>query len=251
MDTIRGAFDQHREFYAEGNPEWSISHHVGMWHTAQKAFDGPSFPDFEKLYNILKNHWQVFRGGVESWPENKLFDALGACDKSLCSRKLSSISDEDVPAIWALLQSIKDLKVNKHRPSVVAVSKFLHFWNPRLFVIVDDQVIWKWVLAHKWLRDGVNSVRSQTDQQIFGKDLKHNDGACDLSTYLAILVWAGNVLRANPAIVPEFERCVRATIEEQTISLDLFDYEAPAIEWFLLGVVELPPRGVSDWKSAP
>jgi hypothetical protein len=82
-----------------------------MWATAQRAFDGPSFPKFAGLYGQLRRYWQVLRGSSKSWSSQRLFDKLNACNPTfLHHSKLSTISEEDTLPIWGVLQSIKALK---------------------------------------------------------------------------------------------------------------------------------------------
>ena len=247
--TIRAAFAQHGQQYDQRGRAWSNPHHVEMWRMARRAFDGPSFADFEKLYTELRGTWQVFRGSVSFWTPQQLFDALAECDPSLQRKKLSSLSETDAPTVWSVLDRIKSLKVNKWGASVVAMSKFLHFWNPRLFVIVDDAVIWKWVLSHAWLRRQVEETRIRTDQQLFQEAKKHDDTACDMATYVAILTWAAGLVRRNPVIAIEFAQYVKESAKDTPVPDDLAEYEAAAVEWFLLGLVELPPAGVHNLDS--
>ncbi|MGD1021096.1 MAG: hypothetical protein ABSA12_17460, partial [Verrucomicrobiia bacterium] len=96
----------------------------------------------------------------------------------------------------------------------------------------------------------INEVRCRTDRRLFVDTVKHDDRACDLATYVAILVWAAKLLRMNPTIIAEFEKYVRLTAKGMPVPAKIVDYEAPALEWFLLGVVELPPCGVRDVGAA-
>lgn len=249
LQTIQAAFEKHRQRYDQDGRGWSNPDHVKMWDLASRAFDGPSFQDFDKLYAKLRGKWQVFRGGIPSWDAQQVFDALHGCDPAFRQKRLSSVSEDDTIALWRLLQAVQGLKKNKSGPSVVAISKFLHFWNPRLFVIVDSGVMWNWVLSHAWLWQEVEDVRRRTDRRIFGKIKRHATKACDLSTYVAILNWAAEVIRLNPSVLTEFNLYVRRTAGETAIPPDLAHYEAVAVEWFLLGLVELPPAGVSNVNS--
>jgi hypothetical protein len=52
-----------------------------------------------------------------------------------------------VATCWSTVQRVAEFKTHKRGPWVVALSKFQHFRNPRLFVIVDWAVIWTWVLG--------------------------------------------------------------------------------------------------------
>jgi hypothetical protein len=237
--TIDAAFSRHREVYAQA---WEATHHVEMWERAHQAFHGASFSDFEWVYEQLRTRWQVFRGSRDYWSPKRTFAALTACEPRLKSIRLSDLGEDDWPAVWALVQSVSSVKTNMSGASVVAVSKFLHFLNPRLFVIVDHAMMWDWVLARPWLRHQIEAVRPRTDV-IARHNGRHDDSACDLATYLAILAWSANLARTNPSITPGFARYVR-TVTKHGISFPISEYDAAAIEWFLLGLAELPPAGV-------
>ena len=126
--------------------------------------------------------------------------------------------------------ALKDIKQLKEGPSLVAISKFLHFWNPRLFVIFDSEVVENWVFRHKYLADQLNSepVKSMLDQL----NLNNNSR---LTKYFKALVFASDLISNYPHILETFASKVHN---------DIGTYEATAAEWFLLGLVELPPAGI-------
>ena len=64
-----------------------------------------------------------------------------------------------------------------------------------------------------------------------------------LGDYLAVLVWSAQVLRNNPAVMPAFAEYVTANCG-QPVRVPLAEYQGAALEWLLLGLVELPPPGV-------
>ena len=167
---------------------------------------------------------------------------MGCCSE-LRNRRLAELTPSDTERLWELLQSVRDVKHTRNGPSTVAVSKFLHFWNPRLFVIVDDGVIWNRVLAHHWIWEPIRRMRKITDAVIFGKGQKHDDVTCDLGTYLAILAWAGTFVRAHPQLSLGFTDYVQRHAGAARLPADISEYDAVAMEWFLLGVVEIPPAG--------
>lgn len=68
---------------------------------------------------------------------------------------------------------------------------------------------------------------------------------CDLPSYLAILLWAGSVMRESPAILAGFREYISPALTESATGIGVLDYEAVAFEWLLLGVVELPPPGIT------
>ena len=239
---INAAFGQHRRRYAT-EAAWDVTYHVKLWSGAQSAFGTGGHDAFNNLYSELRANWQVFRGGTSHWEVDQAFDAFCNLDATFRSKRLSDLGLGDVPSLWALLQSVEPIKVLKYGPSVVAISKFLHFWNPRLFMIVDDGVIWKWVFAHRWIWNDLLLVRNEIDQLLGGVP-KRPDVSCDNSTYLAILVWCSRLLRENPMIVTSFAAYVLSHVHQADAPADLPGYESAAVEWFLLGVVEVPPAGI-------
>ena len=240
--TIQAAFEQHFIVMSMDEKRGITTTTFRCGETARKAFGQSSFADFQKLYQSLRSYWQVFRGSDSHWSDRQTFDVLAAFDSRLARSRLSCIDKHDLPAIWGIINSVQDIKVNKTGPSVVAASKFLHFWNPRLFVIVDDGIVWKWVFAHKWLREQVERTRLETDSLLLGAIQKHDDTACDLSTYIAVLTWASRLVQNNPSIVSEFDKYIRkrATV---SVSDEVAEYEAVAVEWFCSGWWHCRPPG--------
>jgi hypothetical protein len=61
--------------------------------------------------------------------------------------------------------------------------------------------------------------------------------------YLAVLVWGGRVLRDNPGVCSAFANYVERNCKGPVVKLR--EYEGAALEWLLLGLVELPPAGLT------
>ena len=242
-ETIDRAFARHREVYASVKG-WDIQHRIDCWANAVAAFDQGSLPDFERLYRNLKGGWQVFRrsaGTPPSAPDT--FQRLRALDPAFRRLRLSALDGDRIGECWHLINSISDIKPMKGAPSVVAISKFLHFWNPGLFVIVDDAVMWKVVFGRSWLKAMINDEKARVQAHLPEATCMASD-SCDLLEYLAVLRWSARVLCLNPSIPQRFERYVCAKAEYNLRALPLVEYEAAAVEWLLLGLAELPPEGV-------
>jgi hypothetical protein len=226
-------------------PLWRIPDHLKCWGRARLAFEAGSFTDFDWLYGEMKRRWQAFRNArSRPWSARKTFDHLTGLDEQWRRLALRDMTDEMVPGCWRILQSMTRLKPLKYGPSVVAISKFLHFWNPRLFVIVDDAVVWRWVFGHRWLRRMMSGTRRRIGPLIDGSSETVSDGACDLLSYLAIVRWAAEVIESNPTIVDCFARHVARHAEGTPIGVPVERYDAAAVEWLLLGIVEIPPAGI-------
>ncbi|MCY2927435.1 MAG: hypothetical protein NT031_18765 [Planctomycetota bacterium] len=242
--VILSAFEMHYKRYGSGTKAWDIQYHVDCWQLAEQAFGGNAFDKFNKLYEELRRRWQVFRGASgPPWSADETFCRLNALPGPLRTLSLSQCSMDDASRLWRILEAVADIKKHKDgQPSTVAVSKFLDFWNNRLFVIVDHGVIWQKVFGHWWLWDEVEAVRAKVEAVLPGKRHNISDAGCDSLTYLAILLWAGEFLRTNPQIIPAFVEYVARHAD--SLELPLAQYEAAAVEWFLLGLVELAPQGV-------
>lgn len=241
--TIQAAFDMHHQRYGSRPRAWDIPYHVDCWRQADEAFGKKSFDQFNQIYEELRRKWQVFRGADgQPWTATEAFDRFVALDAVYGKKRLSECLLDDSDGIWRVLEGIEGIKPNKHGPSIVAMSKFLHFWNPRLFVIVDNGVIWQSVLSHWWLWEEVVKVRSKVEARLPGKRTDASDAVCDMVTYVSILLWAAELVRANPQISSGFADYVGRHADGNR--LPLAEYEGAAVEWFLLGLVELPPAGV-------
>ena len=239
--TIEKAFEQHHKRYVSvGGKAWDIKEHVKYWGLAHQAFEQDSLDKFKDLYAHLRREWQVFRGVFgEPWDARQTFDTLGAFPQTWREKCLSQLSHTDVHECGKLLDTFSGIKPLKHGKSVVAISKFLHFWNPKLFVIVDRAAMWQWVFGHKWLGDSVTAFARGR----LGLELVSRPDQCGLQWYVCILFWSGQMLRANPEILQCFADYVRDKSKDIGRDLPLESYEAAAMEWLLLGLAELPPAG--------
>jgi len=74
---------------------------------------------------------------------------------------------------------------------------------------------------------------------------RHRLFVSELSRYFATLVWGGGVLRMNPPIPRSFASYIRGAHPECP-ALPLETFEAAALEWLLLGLVDVPPAGVKS-----
>jgi hypothetical protein len=130
------------------------------------------------------------------------------------------------------------------RPSLPSRS-FLHFFNPALFVIVDGGVMWSSVLRRPMLWAQIVEERQAVAAHLPGVTVtKPGPKACDSVSYMAVLLWAGGLARKNPDITPIFAKYVAEHATGRKLPAGLIHYQAAAIEWFFLGLVELPPEDI-------
>ncbi len=204
---------------------------LNLYNSANGAFVGEgSLEDFRTVYEELRRKWKVFRGSQGHWSLERTYSVLKDLSEDLRNCCLSELDIHKWRDVWNAIENLKDIKQLKEGPSLVAISKFLHFWNPRLFVIFDSEVVENWVFRHKYLADQLNSepVKSMLDQL----NLNNNSR---LTKYFKALVFASDLISNYPHIMETFASKVHN---------DIGTYEATAAEWFLLGLVELPPGGI-------
>jgi len=239
--VIEAAYAKHGEIYGEIK-DWTIPYHIGLW---LKARDINNFSAFEYIYNELRGKWQAFRGAKLPWSAKTSFSNLKKLDAKLQNIKLSNIEKKHMPLIWDGLSKMSDIKRNKDGPSLVAISKVLHFWNPRLFVIVDRQIMLNYVFAHSWLLQQIEEVVEDVENDLPKSARCSSDYLdCDIGDYPGILWWAGQIIRDNPCIRTQFYKHLVKHCPEAKNYPYLQDNEAASVEWLLLGLVELVPGGV-------
>jgi hypothetical protein len=209
-----------------------------MYEAAARAFGaGGRFDDFRVVYDGLRK-WKLFRAGRVEAPET-VFEWLNAGDGNLRQRRLSALGPDDWGAAWDAIYRMRNVKPNMTGPSLMAISKFLHFWNPRLFVICDQEEVEGFVFGHQWLRTelkGVN-VADLADGAVVAPHPR-------LAQYLKVLAFASEFVRANQHILSGFAQTVRGIAGNAEVPADIETYEATAVEWCLIGLAEMMPSGV-------
>ncbi len=244
---MRDAFARYRLVY-HGQRDWSIDHRVETWSIADQAFNHGDAVQFEALYHTLRTQWQVFRPSGQHWNSQAVYEVLAAhADRD---RLLSGLNADGVSDVWAILLDIAPIKTLKHGPSVVAVSKFLHFWNPSMFVIVDDAIMWRQVLSLPWIRGEVQAATNDVGRLLNVTAAVHPYGACDLLSYMGITWWCAHFIRAHPRLMPLFVEHMDVVRPRRPGDPPWEHYEAAAVEWLLLGLAAMPPCGVeaADWR---
>lgn len=237
-DTIDKAFARYVSCYSEA---WKIEDYMEMCEFAERSFDGRGdLEAFRKLYNKLRGSWKVMRGKSKiKWEADEAFRQLAGLPRRLKKRRLSDLQVSEWPLVCECLHRMCGIKVNKDGPSLVAVSKFLHFWNPRIFVIVDRAVMWEKIFGHRWLWEQAKAMEGISD--FAGADDETNS---ILDDYWRILRWASELIRINPHVSTAFVTTVGTYAKDLRLPNGIATFEATAVEWFLLGLVELPPPGV-------
>ena len=227
------AFCSRRRQWVEG-----LELQMRMYAAAASAFDGDGgLAEFRRVYEGLRK-WKLFRAGrVEAveW----VFEKLNSCDMGLRQCRLSGLDGHDWPKVWSAIKCLRGVKPNMTGPSLMAISKFLHFWNPRVFVICDQQEVEQFVFGHRWLEGQLGDTGEVLDAA--GVSVRQNPRLC---RYLQVLGFASQFVKANPGILPAFVGTVRAIARGAAVPVDIETYEATAAEWCLVGLAEMPPSGV-------
>jgi len=232
------AFRARREKWLEG-----LRLQMEMYGAAGRAFrETFRLDDFQVVYKGLRK-WQVFRARRVEDAET-VFAWLSSCDRNLGQGRLSSLGSGDWVMVRDAVWRMRNVKPNKTGPSIMAISKFLHFWNPRLFVICDQGEIEGFVLGHRWLWRELEKMGWVLEAA--GADAKRDKRLCK---YLRVLALASEFLKANPGVLSAFAETVRMINEEigirpERVPANINTYEATAAEWCLIGLAEMAPSGV-------
>jgi hypothetical protein len=237
----------HFRYVAKAKRPWDLDHHSSLWADARASVESADDDaGFVRTLDELRAHWQIARGKGSKMMEFKaVLPMLLEKATQARAKRLSEIVETDAPWLFQLIIDVSDIKRVSNKPSLMAISKVLHFFNPRLFVIVDRAMVWDWTLAHRWLWEPIKAIRERIDRVTGCDQSIRDDSACDSASYVAILVWSGQLLRDNPHMCRLFASFLRhCTATEALLPGDLETYEAAAMEWLLLGLVELPPAGV-------
>lgn len=155
-----------------------MANSLTMYEASRRAFDSSSAPNeslrqFERIYDVLKsNEWQVFRPQSPSvcWPADRIFQTIKQEFTDFAWGGPVTLLNFPASGLGVRLESrlakMQGLKPKKQYP-LMAVSKFLHFYNPSLFPIYDNAVIWEKVLNGRFKSDYRDFVqRERIPQQV-------------------------------------------------------------------------------------
>lgn len=223
---------------------WSVPMKMELYAESRKAFGGGGAPEgdalaaFTKIYQNLKSYWQVFRSSkrITPWTAERTFDEfrtrLDAFSQS-SGVTLRSFSDSGLQQeLIKALKPLKPLKPTTDYPTM-AVSKFLHFFNPKLFPIYDTAVIDNSVF--KRFRRDYRACCASADL----------DPAANGPKFLGnYVMWGSKLLQdAGPAFMDGFIGWLRDELPPQvfrnTGEADLRQLEATAFEFTIIGAAEV------------
>jgi hypothetical protein len=140
---------------------WLVpSENLDLYDASLITFDPGSsvdeaFGGFERIYKRLAGpNWQVFRPNNparDCWPPRQIFETIKSEFQEFSWRGLVNLQNfrksGTGPRLESCLAKMQGIKPKKGYPHMT-VSKFLHFYNPGLFPIYDNEVIWEKVFKH-------------------------------------------------------------------------------------------------------
>ena len=139
-----------------GDTGWLSREFMEPYAASWLAFDPSSstdeaLRDFDTVYNVLATDFRVFRPQSPSdcWPPQKIFETIKREFVEFSWRGpvnlLNFAKSGTGPHLESCLAKLQGIKPKKQYP-LMLVSKFLHFYNPSLFPIYDNAMIWERVL---------------------------------------------------------------------------------------------------------
>lgn len=192
------ALEAYARFAFAPEKGWHLEDKVKLYDASRRAFEptlspGDTLSEFRKIYEALfrparAGGWGVGRNSSgPCWSIEKTFETIKSefhlfrwgGPITLASFHTSN----GHAALLSRLAKLKGLKPVSNYP-VMAVSKFLHFYNPELFPIYDKEVIW----------DGVfRCFRRDFKEFCYtsGLDYEYEDTA---SFYCKYILWANSLL---------------------------------------------------------
>jgi len=233
------ALDRYAVFTASKRRGWSIRESkYNLYQVAKQTFgvgvgENVRRQHFGTIYDNLRGWWRIGRNGSLLSP-SEVFDLLMTDECEACSRS-SSISVATLPntssqtAIVNCLRRVRGLKKLKSEYPVMAVSKFLHFFNPNLFVIWDREVILGKV--YRVFRD---------DWDAAYKDIKVETDDKMMRFYPAYLLWAARAIAEGGCqLIEDFATWFAKTAEAPDCRQEMTSYYATAFEFIVIGATLL------------
>lgn len=201
-DGQQRALDAYGKFIS--GKGWGVQFKMELYEHSPKAFD-PCLPqdsalaEFEKIDSDLWSHWGLGRNSSgPHWTAKKTFETIRSefsgvgWGSPVTLPKFQSSATQSTLA--SSLEKMRGLKSVTRYP-VMAVSKFLHFYNPELFPIYDTEVIWNGVF-----RCFRNDFKEYCDRS--GVRYHYEDTASFLWKYIS---WASSLMAsAHPEFMQVF-----------------------------------------------
>jgi hypothetical protein len=178
----------------KGEKSWSIAESkLGLYRHAATAFTGTASESTRRsshgiLFGHLRSWWGLGRNGT-LWDASTAFDVqINECEPCFRRNGLTLTSLEDKSNQQAVVECLENMRGVKQLRSgsypIMALSKNLHFYNPRLFAIYDNDIVLKKV--YRIFRADWNSCY---------RGIVVNSDDEGIAFYLAYLLWGGQMIR--------------------------------------------------------
>lgn len=239
--------DAYDRFAVKAN--WPIREHFDLYGHAKAASD-PNLETESRRY-----HFSRWYGAVVSWPgyargggvlpAPEAFDLLERCQDGISRSSgltlLDMSSADHRGGVTRALPEFWPLKTNASYPWMAA-SKILHFVNPRLFPIYDDQFVWQTAM---WQENGGRRATFRADYETFCRERRYNpkeNGAQFLSDNY--MEWAATALaEADHGFMATFAKWYKNQVAGAPDTYGVLDeihtYHAVAFEYAVLGATTL------------
>jgi hypothetical protein len=233
---------------AKGEKAWSIAESkLDLYRDAVIAYashadESTRKSSHEAVFGRLRSWWGVGRNGM-LWDAATVLSVLtDKCQPCSRSNGLTLRSLESTPNQQAVVECMDRMRgLKKLRSSkfpIMAVSKTLHFFNPRLFVIYDNDIVLNKV--YRVFRSDWKSCRDR-----IGADV-HDEG---IAFYLAYLLWGSYMIcNAHPTLMEDFAAWFIETVSKERNAEDFRDElrvsYATAFEFIIIGASYREAAGV-------
>jgi hypothetical protein len=216
---------------------WPLTHKLDLYNRAKVAFGAGKESQaerreaFEEIYENLRRFWQVFRPGGSHWTSAQIFEALVATMapySRVAGATLLRLEPTGHDALITALERLRPLKTMISYPGM-AVSKFLHFFNPSLFPIYDNRVIENGALK-----------RFKLDYETFLSSSSLTSSRYRDVYLLRYSAWARSLILAGGSglmtlFAKWFCEQVSGHPDPQTVCADVNQYYATAYEFIVVG----------------
>jgi hypothetical protein len=246
-ERIRKHLESYRRITQSKGRGWWLSEKVRLYALAEQAFD-PDRADldaFAEIHRTLRGYWQVFRNGT-GWTPRRALRVLMSPPCQTCSRTRLDLptlgQTRDVAALWACLAAFSGIKtLPRGNVSPMAVSKFFHFFNPRLFPIFDRAFVRNRVfpLCRPLIDESKWRWRDQTAP--LECDSRYERG---LGEYLHYVLWAADsfggmdTAALMSVFTSQFSAMLEAEGRDTSPPSGLETYFAAAFEFVVIGATK-------------
>jgi hypothetical protein len=227
---------------------WWVSEKARLYGLALEAF-APGDPDpraMQEIHGTLRGYWQIFRNG-EGWSAARIHRVLRSPACRACGRDVLDLpglaAGHSVARVWPCLKAMSRVKkLPAGNVSAMAVSKFLHFFNPGLFPIYDRAVVRNKVFPR--FREEIQGACDRW-ASVLEPIRSEPTFAMGLRDYVHYLVWAAETVRGVDvrASMATFGVAFREMLAQEkrddAVPRGLDKYYAAAFEMAMVGALDV------------